>query len=156
MSAATELKSAQDLTSAEYLAERVKEAYKSFSSDRLAELQSLYSSDVYFEDPSNAVQGKTALVEYFSRMSQNLDRCEFRFHSSITNGTDIFLSWTMFLNHPRLNHGDPVRVEGASYLRTRNGKIYYHRDYFDMGAMLYENIPLLGRVIRSVKQRLGH
>ena len=48
------------------------------------------------------------------------------------------MTWTMFLNHPKLR-GETVRVEGASYLRTRNGKVYYHRDYFDLGAMLYEN-----------------
>jgi hypothetical protein len=40
-------------------------------------------------------------------------------------------------------------------LRTRNGKIYYHRDYFDMGAMLYEHLPLLGRIIQRLKHRLG-
>ena len=43
----------------------------------------------------------------------------------------------------------------ASYLKTRNGKIYYHRDYFDMGAMVYEQLPLLGRIVRKIKQRLG-
>jgi predicted SnoaL-like aldol condensation-catalyzing enzyme len=155
MTAATELKTAQNLTSAEYLAERVKEAYKTFSAEQLTQLQTLYSSDIHFEDPAHAVQGKSALIEYFTRMSKNLKNCEFRFHSTITNGTDIFLSWTMFLKHPRLNNGDPIRVEGASYLRTRNGKIYYHRDYFDMGAMVYENVPLLGRLVRSLKQRLG-
>ncbi|MGB0230941.1 MAG: nuclear transport factor 2 family protein, partial [Pseudohongiellaceae bacterium] len=83
------------------------------------------------------------------------DKCAFRFHSTIVNDTDVFMTWTMFLNHPKLSGGETVRVEGASYLRTRNGKVYYHRDYFDLGAMLYENVPLLGRVIRKLKSRLG-
>ena len=76
-------------------------------------------------------------------------------YSPIVNDTDVFMTWTMFLNHPRLRNGDTVRVEGASYLRTRNGKVYYHRDYFDLGSMLYENLPLFGRVIRQLKSRLG-
>ena len=61
----------------------------------------------------------------------------------------------MFRNHPSLRAGDTIRVEGASYLRTHNGKIYYHRDYFDMGAMLYEHLPLLGRIVQRIKKRLG-
>jgi len=65
------------------------------------------------------------------------------------------MAWTMFLEHPRLNDGEVIRVEGASYLKTRNGKIYYHRDYFDLGALIYEQIPFLGKFITRIKQRMG-
>lgn len=155
MTSTPELTNAGGDTSAEYLAERLKNAYQSLGNDNLDVVQTLYSTDVYFEDPSHAIQGRPALFGYFSRMFANLKDCQFKFHKTITNDTDIFMSWTMFLNHPRLNKGRMIRVEGASYLRTRNGKIYYHRDYFDMGAMVYENLPLLGRVVQTIKQRLG-
>lgn len=155
MSPPTELKAADDLTSADYLAERVCEAYQSLASEEMADVESLYTEDVYFEDPSHAIQGKTELVSYFNKMFKNIQQCSFKFHSTITDGSNVCLTWTMFLNHPRLRGGDIVRVEGASYLKTRNGKIYYHRDYFDMGAMLYEHLPLLGRIIIKLKLRLG-
>ena len=155
MSTTSELVSAQGLTSAEYLAGRVKEAYQSLGSDNLSVMQSLYTNDVYFEDPSHGIQGRGHLMEYFANMFKNLDHCSFKFHQTITNGSDIFMTWTMFLNHPRLRSGETVRVEGASYLKTRNGQIYFHRDYFDMGAMLYEHLPLIGRVVRKIKQGLG-
>lgn len=155
MTSTPELTNAGDLTSAEYLAERVRKAYQTLGSNNLDVVETLYSADVYFEDPSHAIQGKPALLKYFSRMFLNLKDCQFKFHKTISNGTDIFMSWTMFLNHPRLDRGKTIRVEGASYLRTRNGKIYYHRDYFDMGAMVYENLPLLGRIVQRIKQRLG-
>lgn len=155
MTPTPELKAAQNLTSAEYLAERIKEAYQTLGSENLSDVESLYTSDIYFEDPSHAVQGKTSLMTYFSNQFKNLDKCSFKFHSTIVDETDIFMTWTMFLNHPKLHSGDTVRVEGVSYLRTRNGKIYYHRDYFDMGAMLYEHVPLLGRIVQRIKQRLG-
>lgn len=155
MTTTPELTNAGGLTSAEYLAERVRSAYQTLGSDKLDDVETLYAADVYFEDPSHAIQGKPALLKYFAKMFTNLQDCRFKFHKTITNGTDIFMSWTMFLNHPRLRNGETVRVEGASYLRTRNGKIYYHRDYFDMGAMVYENLPLLGRIVKRIKQRLG-
>lgn len=155
MTSTPELTNAGNLTSAEYLAERVRRAYQTLGSDNLDVVESLYSPDVYFEDPAHAIQGKPALTAYFAKMFTNLQDCQFRFHTTITNGTDIFMSWTMFLKHPKLNRGRTIRVEGASYLRTRNGKIYYHRDYFDMGAMLYENLPLIGRLVQRLKQQLG-
>ena len=155
MTPTPELKSAQDLTSADFLAERVKEAYQSLAKDNLSDIETLYTPDIYFEDPSHAVQGKPALMGYFAKQFANLEKCSFKYHSTIVNDTDVFMTWTMFLNHPKLRRGETVRVEGASYLRTRNGKVYYHRDYFDLGSMLYENIPLLGRIIRKLKDRLG-
>jgi limonene-1,2-epoxide hydrolase len=155
MTPTPELKAAQNLTSADYLAQRVKEAYLSIGSENVADLESLYTSDIHFEDPSHAVQGKRSLMRYLHKQFSNLSKCSFKFHSSIASETDIFLTWTMFLNHPKLRGGDTIRVEGSSYLRTRNGKIYYHRDYFDMGAMLYEHLPLLGRIIQRLKHRLG-
>ncbi len=33
-------------------------------------------------------------------------------------------------------------------------KICHHRDYYDLGALLYERIPVLGKLIRSIKARL--
>ncbi|HGP4674712.1 TPA: nuclear transport factor 2 family protein, partial [Vibrio cholerae O1] len=40
-------------------------------------------------------------------------------------------------------------------LHFAEGKVTYHRDYFDMGEMLYEQLPVLGQVIRAIKRRLG-
>ena len=158
MTTAPVLTNAGDLTSAEYLADRVKEAYVALdgsNSRDLSTLESLYSTDVCFEDPAHAIQGRSALMRYFETLFRGLGSCRFRFHRTVVDGTDLFLSWTMSFTHPRLNGGKTIRVEGASYLRTRNGQIYYHRDYFDLGAMLYENLPVLGRFIRRIKAGLG-
>jgi len=37
-----------------------------------------------------------------------------------------------------------------SHLKFADGKVISHRDYFDLGEMLYEHIPLLGGVIKSI------
>ena len=147
--------SASNFISVEHLAKRVMSAYQTCGRDNLDNVDSLYTADVYFEDPSHAMQGKEALLDYFANVFANLEDCSFKFHQTISNSTDIFMSWTMFVNHPKLKSGETIRVEGASYLKTRNGKIYYQRDYFDMGAMVYEHLPLIGRILNNVKQRLG-
>lgn len=149
------LKSAPNLTSAEYTADRVKDAYKLLGTDDLNALESLYTEDIHFEDPAHALQGRNALMAYFKSLFRNLDSCSFKFHQTIARDTDIFMSWTMFISHPKLNSGETIRVEGGSHLKTRNGRIFYHRDYFDMGVMLYENLPVLGLVVRKLKEKLG-
>ena len=68
----------------------------------------------------------------------------------------LWLGWTMTFSHPRLRGGAPVTVEGATRLAfDEEGKVCLHRDYFDLGAMLYEQLPLLGAVVRTLKGRLG-
>ena len=149
------LKSASDLSSAEYTADRVKDAYKALGTDDLGALESLYTEDVHFEHLAHALQGRHTLMAYFKALFENLDSCSFKFHQTLISDADIFMSWTMFISHPKLRNGETIRVEGGSLLKTRHGRIFYHRDYFDMGAMLYEQLLLLGVIIRKIKQRLG-
>ena len=46
------------------------------------------------------------------------------------------------------------RVPGVSLLRL-DKKIIEHHDYYDLGAMVYEHIPLFGGVVKGVKKRIG-
>ena len=60
----------------------------------------------------------------------------------------------MHLRHRALKRGKPVIVNGLSQL-TCGDRIFYHRDYFDAGQLLYEQVPLLGAVNRWLKRRTG-
>ena len=55
-----------------------------------------------------------------------------------------------------LNAGKPIAVDGVSVIKVggMQGKVIYHRDYFDMGAFIYEHIPLLGNVIKGIKAKM--
>ena len=62
----------------------------------------------------------------------------------------------MYYEHPKIKHGQLQQVEGASYLRLGDDqKIQYHRDYYDLGSMIYDHIPLLGRILRWIKNKLS-
>lgn len=144
-----------DLASAHILADRVIEVYAALGADNVELVESLYSPDVYFEDPAHGIHGKAELLAYFNNMFKNLQDCHFEFHQKMVSQDDIVLSWTMHLKHPKLNGGEPIAVEGCSFLNTRDGQIYSHRDYFDMGAMVYEHLPLLGRIVKTIRHRIG-
>jgi hypothetical protein len=57
----------------------------------------------------------------------------------------------------KLNGGEPIAIEGNSIIKFGGpeDKVVYHRDYFDVGAMVYEHIPVLGWGVRTVKEKLG-
>ncbi len=60
----------------------------------------------------------------------------------------------MTYSHPKLRAGEKIQVMGNSLLRFDQNRVYFHRDYVDMGAMLYEHVPLLGAAIRYLKRRM--
>jgi len=113
----------------------------------------VYCRDMVFEDPFHRIEGIRAFKDYCASLYENLLSCRFRFHDEWTHMGDAVLTWTMDYAHPRLNGGSDIHVEGMSRI-IFDEKIFYHRDYFDGGALLYEHIPVLGGVIRSVKRNL--
>jgi len=136
------------------LASMVKETYENFDVRNLRGMRGIYAEDVCFEDPIHGIQGLQALEDYFHKLFSNVDQCRFKFHRSVVSGDGMFFSWTMMLKHRSIKRGQLIRVEGSSYLKYRNGKVYYHRDYFDLGAMVYENIPLLGPLVKYLRGRM--
>lgn len=72
------------------------------------------------------------------------------------SGGEGYVQWDMIFIHRKLAGGRPVTIAGVTFLRSdENGKVFYHRDYFDLGAMVYKRVPLLGRLITKIKRRLG-
>ncbi len=133
----------------------VVDIYHKLDKHNLHLLEELYHPDIVFEDAAHRLEGRAALYEYFQSLYTNVTRCDFVIHEQQQVGETGFLTWTMELLHPKLQNGAPIMVNGATHLKFSDGKVIYHRDYFDLGEMLYENLPLLGAVIRTVKQRLG-
>lgn len=130
------------------------ERFVGLNASNLDLLRELYSEDVVFRDPLHEVRGLPALRGYFGALYSNIEQLHFEFHGfdQVCDG-EGYLRWTMSYRHPRLGGGSPIQVEGCSHLLWWD-KVYQHRDYFDAGALLYEHVPLLGRVIAWLKGRL--
>ena len=129
--------------------------FAQLNKDNLRTLDELYSEDIHFTDPLHEVQGLTQLRGYFSELYATVNELRFDFHGFDQIGEgEGYLRWVMSYRHPRLSGGQLIRVAGCSHLLWRD-KVYRHRDYFDAGALLYEHLPVLGRVIAWLKRRLG-
>ncbi|WP_070963027.1 nuclear transport factor 2 family protein [Vibrio sonorensis] len=134
---------------------QVGEVYQKLDKNNLHRLDAVYHDKVVFEDAAHRLEGWSALQEYFSALYENVHKCQFVIQERQQVGDSGFLTWTMELEHPRLQKGSTIFVNGVSHLKFKDGKVIYHRDYFDLGEMLYENLPVLGKLIKSIKRRLG-
>ena len=124
----------------------------------LAHLDQLYTQDAQFKDPFNDVQGIPAIAHIFAHMFERLDAPRFVITQQVTQGTQCFVTWDFEFVMPQLEGGKPQTIHGASHLvlRQTSGmwRIAVHRDYWDAAEELYEKLPLIGHVMRWLKQRM--
>lgn len=130
--------------------------YTDLESMKVEELSSIYSSDVVFIDPIEEHHGIAAVEEYFARLLKNAKFCKFTIHSAegTTKGRYV-VEWTMSFTSARINKGEPVHVNGLTLLNVEDNMIVRHRDYYDLGEMIYEHVPLLGGIIKRIKRKIG-
>ena len=148
-------------TSASLPSERIRAIFNAMGRDTLHLCDELYARGVVFIDPFHRVEGREALRAYYAKMYANVQAIRFDFEGETRSGDDCVLYWTMVCRHPRLNGGREISVPGCTrlvFLRDASspddGKVRLHRDYFDAGAMLYEQVPLLGRAVRFLRERV--
>lgn len=132
-----------------------KQLFNRLSSGNIYDIQGVYSDDVVFQDPFSKVEGIEDLTEYFSGAYANVISCQFDFGDPVINGRDVCIPWIMRLRHKRIRNGHQVNVDGISQLTIYGGKVTSHRDYFDVGQLLYENLPFLGKAIRWIRSQAG-
>lgn len=133
----------------------IKSIFNQFNGRNIEILNQLYEDDVSFQDPVGSVKGLSQLSKYYAHAYKNVRSIKFEFQNFISEQDQLHASWIMTAEVLGLNHGKPVVVEGVSVFKfSARNKITYHRDYLDLGQMVYENIWGLGAIIRKVKSLL--
>lgn len=117
-------------------------------------IESTYDEEMRFEDNFHHIDGRVAFRQYCEALYENVSDIEFEFHDDFIKPGAAMLTWTMRYKHPKLNKGRVIVVEGSSLIKFRD-KIIFHKDYFDGGQLLYEQVPLLGSVIQHLKKRMA-
>ena len=136
------------------LALRLTQFYADINTESVEQLGSIYHDKVQFVDPVRTHAGLTALQDYFVNLLTNVTHCRFDITSIDTIDNRLFIVWKMHYGHPQIANGKPVTLQGTSFLKQEADKIVFQQDYYDMGAMLYEHIPVLGFVVKKLKSRL--
>ncbi|BFT29770.1 nuclear transport factor 2 family protein [Alteromonas sp. D210916BOD_24] len=122
------------------------------------ELNAIYAKDIVFIDPITTHRGLEDVKTYFARLLDKAESCRFSIsdvfecHGPNTNVTHV-ANWTMTL--VLLKSNKVIYLDGTTQLSVKDNIIVYHKDYYDLGEMVYEHIPVLGFLIRTIKRKLA-
>jgi ketosteroid isomerase-like protein len=137
--------------------QKIQELFNSFDGKDLSMLNLYYSNEVIFIDPVVNIQGLDNMKSYFLSAYENVKNIKFEFNDILNTESKYTAIWTMHLQARGINGGAPIVVHGVSILHFNDqGLITYHRDYLDLGAMVYERLPIIGILIRKIKKILSH
>ena len=135
--------------------DRFKNMFNQLDKNHLELLEQIYTPDVKFRDPVHTLNGLPALRDYYSRLYEGVLSCQFTFEAEVIESQQGMLAWVMRFQHRRFRAGETLELSGISQLQfLDDGRVHNHRDYFDMGEFIYERVPVLGSVIRTIKKRL--
>lgn len=141
---------------AESLARYV-QLYETISPAALEKLDEHFAPGARFKDPFNDVHGIPAIRHVFARMFQTCSDIEFVVTHSFLEKDRAVLAWTMsFRPNVALLRKQRWRIPGTSLLQfADDGRILEHVDYWDSGSYFYARLPVIGALIRMLRNRAG-
>ncbi len=141
-------------TPAMMVVQKVKSFYEQFGTEVLPRLDEFYTADIEFRDPVHTLNGCLAVRHYLQRMATSLEHYRIRYLDEVIGPHTAYLTWEMDYAHHKLQGGKIITVRGMTHLKFTD-KVYYHEDCYDLGALLYEQVPVLGFATRTLKHRLA-
>lgn len=131
--------------------------FKNFYSDGkeadLERLDRIYTQDIEFSDPVHSILGILALKSYIKGLYANSTKIEFEYTDDISSENCASIMWLMHFQHPAIASGKAIILRGSTLIRFTD-RIYYQEDFYDLGAMVYQHVPVVGRVIQFINNRL--
>ncbi len=117
------------------------------------DLSEYYHDQAWFKDPFNEVTGCAAIEKIFQRMYLQVAQPRFEIREHLLQGQQAFIVWDFYFGLQR-KPDQLICIHGSSHLRfADDGRVIYHRDYWDVAEELYEKLPVLGSLMRFLKRR---
>ncbi|MEI8402302.1 MAG: nuclear transport factor 2 family protein [Alcaligenaceae bacterium] len=126
--------------------------FETLTPTSLAHIENIYAQTATFRDPFNQVAGIESIRRIYQHMFEQLDEPRFVITAKLVEAAAAFMTW-QFLFTLR---GKAYVIEGSTHFSLdQQGLIVLHRDYWDAAQELYEQIPLLGAVLRVLRKKLS-
>jgi ketosteroid isomerase-like protein len=133
--------------------ERARQYFESISLESVQRIDEIYAADAWFKDPFNEVRGAAAIRRIFEHMFVQVQQPRFVVREVVAQGDDAFMTWDFLFRIRRLGGREQI-IHGGSHLKFgADGRIRYHRDYWDAAGELYEKLPVLGGLMRLLRKR---
>jgi steroid delta-isomerase len=129
--------------------DRLVDWYQRLTPSSLSCILEFYHEKATFQDPFNHVQGPVRIAAVFQHMFDTTENAEFTVEQVQVDGDVAWVSWIFSFSL----RGRRIVIEGVSQLIfAKDDRIIHHRDYWD-ATDLYQQLPLLGTMVRMLKQR---
>ncbi|MCU6435020.1 nuclear transport factor 2 family protein [Undibacterium sp. Jales W-56] len=126
--------------------------FETLTPESVQQIPAMYAEKAYFKDPFNEVQDVAAVQTIFVHMFAQVEQPRFKVHTRLLQGNEAFISWDFLFTMKRFSK-ELQRIKGATHLRfLEDGRVSYHRDYWDAAEELYEKLPVLGSLMRMLKR----
>jgi hypothetical protein len=130
--------------------------YHDLSIESVARFPEFYSEDAYFKDPFNEVRGLPAIQRIFTHMFSQVGEPRFVVTGRVVDEGGAMLIWEFYFRVRLWGRGETQVMRGVSHLKfAADGKVDYHRDYWDTGEELYMKLPALGTLMRGLRRALA-
>jgi len=130
--------------------------YHELSIESVARFPEFYSEDAYFKDPFNEVRGLPAIQRIFTHMFSQVGEPRFVVTGRVVDDGGAMLIWEFYFRVRLWGRGETQVMRGVSHLKfAADGKVNYHRDYWDTGEELYMKLPALGTLMRGLRRALA-
>ena len=130
--------------------------YESLSERSVDSFSDYYAENAYFKDPFNEGRGLELIQRVFRHMFRQVAEPRFKVLERVADEHGAVLVWEFLF---RTGASDPARTEvirGVSHLKfDAEGKVVWHRDYWDAAEELYAKLPVIGLLMRWLKRKIG-
>lgn len=131
--------------------------YENLRPETVDEIDDHYAADAVFKDPFNEVCGRPAIRRVFAHLFAQVGQPRFVVIDRVVDEHGALLIWEMHYRSGRKRAGNPTGViRGASHLRfDADGRVIWHRDYWDAAEELYARLPVIGWLMRALRRKLS-
>jgi len=130
--------------------------YQTLTPVSIARFPEFYAADARFKDPFNEVATLADIQHIFSHMFRQVDQPRFVVTEQLVAANGVVLVWEFYFRVRRWGGGELQIMRGVSHLRfNADGKVCYHRDYWDAAEELYMKLPGIGLLMRGLRRALA-
>jgi steroid delta-isomerase len=128
--------------------------FETLTPESAHEVQRYYTVDAYFKDPFNELRGVEGIGRVFLHMFEQVNEPKFCVTGRWQSEEGAVLLWDFTFRMKRGPTSLQI-IRGATHLRfAADGRVKWHRDYWDAAEELYEKLPLIGVLMRFLKRMM--
>ncbi len=128
----------------------VADFFNQMTPEKLERLGDIYGPGVEFHDPIHDAIGLLQLRDVLSNRFRKMEAVTFKVVDAHGDDRTGFLLWSVIYQH----RGSERVIHGTSHFKfAHDGRISAQRDHWDASFVLYGALPVLGWLMRFIRQR---